>query len=68
MKAFYTIFRLILIANLIASILIVISNEYNDHVNIALSFYAVLLIFINGLLSEIKRDHVKLSKVVRDLN
>ncbi len=68
MKTFYIIFRLLLIANILAAVLIVVSNEYNDHVNIALSFYCVFIVVVHALLNEVIRDYKALQERIRELN
>lgn len=68
MKTFYIIFRLLLIANILAAVLIVVSNEYNDHINIALSFYSVFMVVVHVLLNEVIRDYKALQERIRELN
>lgn len=68
MKTFHIIFRLLLVANILAAVLIIVSNEYNDHINIALSFYCAFVVVINTLLSDVMRNHKALQERIRELD
>lgn len=68
MKAYYIIFRLLLITVFIACGALIIEGTYPDEANIAMIFVMLGMILIYCLVHQEHKNYKKLCKVVRELN